>query len=141
MYRLQICYPMPRRKGFDVISERFNEPYVIDGDTLYFRSSKGLTRVCSTDETFALGYDAQDAVLLKHGQAESVAEYMHVLSVSFAQSPMPELAEGLMLVSFKIAPETIEEVNACIQVSNRVGHIIERLDQLGHGDIGGPTLH
>jgi hypothetical protein len=120
---------------------RFNGPYFIDGDALYYQRATGSIRVCDTDELFAVGYDAQDATLLKHGQANLVAEYMETLTANFAGSHMPGLAEGLTFVSFRIDPETIEEVNACIQISNRVGKLPERLQMIANGESCGPTLH
>lgn len=121
--------------------QRFDGPYFIDGDALYFRSQSGSTKVCDTTELFGVGYDAQEAMLLKHGQASLVAEYMETLTAAFSGSHMPGLAEGLTFVTFKIGPETIEEVNACIQITNRVGKLPERLEMIANGEELGPTLH
>jgi hypothetical protein len=121
--------------------ERYDGPYFIDGDTLYFRNQRGAVKVCATTEMFAVGYDAQEAMLLKHGQANLVAEYMQTLTAAFSGSPLPDLAGGLTMLTFKIDPETIEEVNACIQVTNRVGRLHERLEVITNGEGLGPTLH
>ena len=121
--------------------DRFDGPYFIDGDTLYFRNQGGAVKVCDTTEMFAVGYDAQDAMLLKHGQVNLVSEYMQTLTAAFSASPLPGLAEGLVMLTFKIDHETIEEVNACIQVTNRVGRLHERLEMITNGEGLGPTLH
>jgi len=121
--------------------ERFDGPYFIDGNALYYRSETGCTRICDTSELFGVGYDAQESMLLKHGQASLVAEYMKTLAAAFSSSPISGLAEGLTFVTFKIGPETIGEVNACIQIANRVGRLPERLEAIANGEDLGPTLH
>jgi hypothetical protein len=120
--------------------EHFDGPYFIDGDALYFRSQSGTTKVCDTTELFGVGYDAEEPMLLKHGQASRVAEYMETLTVAFSGSHMPGLAEELTFLTFSIGPETIEEVNACIHITNRVGKLPERLEMLANGEGLGPTL-
>lgn len=121
--------------------ERFDGPYFIDGGVLYFRSQTGSVRVCGTDQIFGVGYDAENSMLLKHGHAPLVAEYMEMLASLFSASHMPNLAEGLTFVTFQINPETVEEVNACIQITNRVGQLLERLQVISDGGSVGPTLH
>jgi hypothetical protein len=121
--------------------ERFDGPYFIEGDALYFKNQGGVVKVCATTELFGVGYDAQEAMLLKHGQAALVAEYMETLTEAFSGSHMPGLAEGLTFLTFRIDPETIEEVNACIQITNRVGKLPERLEMIANGGELGPTLH
>jgi hypothetical protein len=124
-----------------MIFERFSEPYFIDGDMLYHRGRVAVTKVCSIDEPFAVLYDSRDGLLLKHGPAKLVAEYGQNLGAAFASSPIPELARDLMLISFSITRETIEEVNACIQITGRITGFQERMRGIVEGVCDGPTLH
>jgi hypothetical protein len=61
-----------------------------------------------------------------------VEEHLAVTRASLTTGGFQQLAASLTLATFPATPETLEEVNACIAIANRVGRLEERLAALAH---------
>jgi hypothetical protein len=107
------------------------DEYVIEHGDVWLKSAvppmigTGLTHVCRASDMLAIAYVGDR--LLKVGASKSVE----------AQAPKLRqqceiFDEGdLQLVSFPVTPETVAELNLCLQYSGRVANLIERLIEIG----------
>jgi hypothetical protein len=108
-------------------------PYQIINGTVYFHDTRNQARmVCRAGEPFAVMWDRDGDILQNHGEASFVKERLTVTREGLTAGGFPQLAASLTLATFPATPETLEEVNACIAVSNRVGRLEERLAALAH---------
>lgn len=102
-------------------------PYLLIKGKVYFSTSSRMLEICGENDRLALVYDANDGVLLKHGEKSHVNSDYDCMVKAFATGGYSEFAASLELVEFPISPETIEELNACIGVTGRVLRLKERL--------------
>lgn len=105
--------------------------YQIEGDTVFYCATAADRReVCKTDALFAVGWDTEGNVLHKHGEARLVGAHIDQVRKVLAELGVARLAETLRVTVFPITHETIEEVNACIEITGRVGKLEERLSSM-----------
>jgi len=125
----------------DAVSEG---PYVIRGDAVWYvyasvsfgtGSGPDPVRICDTSQNLAAAVDVDTGILHKHGLEDNVAGWLHQAQKAFRDGGHPQLADDLVMYSFPVTPETVEELNACIGSSGRAARIAERLARIGQ-DVG-----
>nr|WP_250807533.1 hypothetical protein [Neorhizobium tomejilense] len=101
--------------------------YVIEHGDVWFEQDAarrpglftGKTHVCDGTEELAIALC--DDVMLKCGSARSVEAWIAAKGQGF----------DITLVRFPVSPETVAELNACLENSTRAAHIIEILESIG----------
>jgi hypothetical protein len=101
-----------------------------NGTVYYFGNADHAHIVCQENELFAVLWDSDGNVLQKHGKADLVQARHDQMRDAFISGGFHGLAASLTIATFPATPETLEEVNACIEISNRVGKLEERLSQM-----------
>lgn len=122
------------------LSEEKRFYHIEDDKVVYYDSRDQRAVVCDASAVFAVGWDRDGDVLLSHGEATAVSARMDAKRKAFATGGFEEMAENLRVAVFPINTDTLAEVNACIETSNRVGRLPERLDAILNGaPVNGPA--
>lgn len=105
-------------------------PFILVGDDILYRfSNEKVVSFCKVGDHLSVLYAASNGMLLGWGLPEVIEEKFRVTSlVLFDASPY--LGEDLKTYSFMATPETVEELNCCINTTGRVLKIEERIQEL-----------
>lgn len=101
-----------------------------NGSVLYFYDAEHSHVVGQENDLFAVLWDSDGNILQKHGRADLVQARFEQMREAFVKAGFDQLAASLVIVTFPATPEALEEVNACIEISNRVGQLEARLEQI-----------
>jgi hypothetical protein len=101
-----------------------------NGTVYYYHDASHPVVICQENELFAVVWDSAGDILQTHGKADQVEDRLAHMRQAFIMGGFEGLAASLMIATFPATPETLEEMNACIEISNRVGKLEERLAQM-----------
>lgn len=87
--------------------------------------------VCGPSGRIGVAFDAAEGVLHKHGAADGVSSWADDARRKFRDTGFEEIADALIVVDFPPTPETLEELNACVEITGRVARLPERLRKIG----------
>jgi len=107
-------------------------PYVIRyGDVWHVRDgSDPGSHVCDGSQNLAVAYDSVDGILFKHGHLGRVQEWAAKTRRTFSEAGAGDLAAAITVISFPVAEETVNELNACVATTGRVLRLPEALERI-----------
>ncbi len=105
--------------------------YFIENGKVYHAGSLNQhLLVCNENDMFGVAWDSDGDILHQHGEATLVRKRLEEIRTALISRGFENMAATLTLATFPATPETLEEVNACIDISNRVGRLEARLAQI-----------
>lgn len=119
---------------------RFDGPYYIEGGDLWRREGGSVAsglggaprsrHVCRGSDDVAVAFDSEDGTLHKCGRADMVQAWAAAARSRFIEAGFEEMAKAITVISFSVTPETVAELNACVEVSGRVLKLAGNLARL-----------
>jgi len=102
--------------------------YRIDTEVgqLFFNSGDDERIVGDIDLAIAYSADSENPFLLKHGPADKVIAYADKVKVADPDVRCITIPWEVLIHPI-VGPQVIAEVNSCLAISGRVGHLVERL--------------
>jgi len=93
--------------------------YSIEVGGVYATDSKSQTRrfVCALESELAIAFDKRTGVLLRHGNAKSVQEFVEKQRARLRSAGFHREVEDLIHVTFPVTEETVAGLNKCVDVT------------------------
>lgn len=107
-------------------AKKSDQGYEIKNGDVYYKS----LYICGGSEKLAISYDEKNGTLHRHGNYNSVKEWHDKTSNVLICGGFEEYANSLILISFFINTDVIDELNKCINISGYVSHIQEKLSEI-----------